>query len=486
VSWQPGDVTPDARRAAEAAAEAAGVPLKDWFAETVRAAIIRELGSLPVEAPESEPTPAAHDAPHEPPPPQAEAAVPTPTDKPERPPEPEAPREPLILEPVAVVEPPAAPPIPPEPPTLEPVAAAEPATPEPVAVSEPPAPPPITEPERSASEPLAAHGPPAAAPIVEAEPPVAAKDAPATTDYHTQGISLGVQRLADRGLSSWLATRIQGLPGAAGRTPAPTPPSTPSPPTPDPKPALDLVPPVPTRPPLASQPLSPEPAPLPATPPIPPLPIAKPPEPAAPATQSQAAAPLPLSLPAGPVTTLPLASLRPPRVRARRPSDVDAAVAPLAASVASQGVREPILVRRLAEKAEQYEVVAGERRRLAAERAGRTDLPAVIVVADDSEALTLSLMENLGRGDFSPLDEARAYLRLLTEYRVSPSALAQRLARERSHIVLALRLLGLPPKVRQLVDSGRLAPAQAYSLLGATDPESMAEQMVQAAAGGPA
>jgi ParB family chromosome partitioning protein len=125
-------------------------------------------------------------------------------------------------------------------------------------------------------------------------------------------------------------------------------------------------------------------------------------------------------------------------------------------------------------------VVAGERRRLAAERAGRTDLPAVIVEADDAETLTLSLAENLGRGDFSPLDEARAYLRLLTEYRMGPSTLAQRLARERSHIVLALRLLGLPPKVRQLIDGGRLAPAQAYALLSAPDPESLAEQMIQA------
>jgi ParB/RepB/Spo0J family partition protein len=480
VSWQPGDVSRDARRAAEAAAEAAGVPLKDWFAETVRAAIIRELGNLPAEAPEPKPAAAAPEA-LEPTPPPAEPIVAVAAAKPDRPPEPAAPPEP-VLEPEAAPEP--APIMASEQPAPEPVAAVGLAAPESVTATVSPPPPPISEPDPFLVESAAAVERSVASPIVEAEPPVAAKDAPATTAYHTPGISLGVQRLADRGLSSWLATRIQGLPDAAGRTPAPASPSTPSPPTPAPKPALDLVPPVPIRPPLAPQSRSPEPAPRPATPPIPPLPIAKQPELAALAAQSQDTA-LPLSLPAGPVKTLSLASLRPPRVRARRPSDVDAAVAVLAASVASQGVREPILVRRLAEKAEQYEVVAGERRRLAAERAGRTDLPAVIVVADDAEALILSLTENLGRGDFSPLDEARAYLRLLTEYRVSPGALAQRLARERSHIVLALRLLGLPPKVRQLVDSGRLAPAQAYSLLGAADPEVMAEQMLQAAAGGP-
>jgi ParB family chromosome partitioning protein len=214
-----------------------------------------------------------------------------------------------------------------------------------------------------------------------------------------------------------------------------------------------------------------------------PAPVSAPPAPQPPPLQTAQAAPptLPISLPTGPVAALRLASVRPARIRARRSGDIDPAVPALATSVGSQGVREPILVRRFAEGSDQYEVVAGERRRLAAERAGRADLPAVIVEANDSEALLLSLAENLGRGDFSPLDEARAYLRLLTEYRVSPSALAQRLARERSHIALALRLLGLPPKVRQLIDGGQLAPGQAFALLGAPDPEAMADQMIRTA-----
>ncbi len=143
-------------------------------------------------------------------------------------------------------------------------------------------------------------------------------------------------------------------------------------------------------------------------------------------------------------------------------------------------------MRRLAESSGSFEVVAGERRRLAAERTDRSEIPAVLVEANDAEALTLSLAENLGRGDFSPLDEARAYLRLLTEYRVSPAALAQRLARERSHIALALRLLGLPAKVRQSIDSGRLNAAQCYALLNAADPETLAEQMMESGSGGAA
>jgi ParB family chromosome partitioning protein len=94
----------------------------------------------------------------------------------------------------------------------------------------------------------------------------------------------------------------------------------------------------------------------------------------------------------------------------------------------------------------------------------------------------LSLRENLGRADFSPLDEARAYLRLLTEYRVSPTVLARRLGRERAHLAFTLRLLGLPARVRQYLDSGQLGSADALALLDATDPEALAERLLRGAA----
>jgi ParB/RepB/Spo0J family partition protein len=360
------------------------MPLSDWFAESVRAALIRELGRLPAEEPEPETAE-----------PEPEAAEP----------EPEAPE------------------------TGSAVSSAE--------RDEPPAPAP------------------------EAPP---AKPIPSVTEYRARRISLEAQRLAAGGLSGWLATRIEGLPAgglpAAPSAPKGVPPAPSSPHVP-PKPQLDLFHAVPPK----AAPVSA------AAPPVAPL---------APSKAPELPAVLPLSLPSGPVVRLALSALRPPRIRARRSSGVDPGIAALAASVAAQGVREPILVRRLAEDAGSYEVVAGERRRLAAERAGRADLPAVIVEADDAEALTLSLAENLGRGDFSPLNEGRCYLRLLTEYRISPSVLAPRLARERSHIALALRLLGLPEKVRRLIDDGQLAPAHAYALLSAPDPEALARQMVQA------
>ena len=181
---------------------------------------------------------------------------------------------------------------------------------------------------------------------------------------------------------------------------------------------------------------------------------------------------------------LPLTALRPGRCRARR-SGGDDGIPALAASIAAHGVREPLLVRRSTLHQGTYEVVACERRRVAAERAGRSEVPAVVVDASDAEALMLSLTENLGRRDFSPLDEARAYLKLLTEYRVNPGGMAQRLARERAHIAMTLRLLGLPERVRQYIDSGQLGAAQAYDLLKAPDPEALAEQLVRSAGAAP-
>lgn len=264
---------------------------------------------------------------------------------------------------------------------------------------------------------------------------------PAIGGYRSRRLSPESKRVADSGLTGWLEGRIEGLP--ARREPPP-----PAESPPPPKPQLELFP-----------------------------KAAAPEETPAQARATIADAP-PLALPSGPVVPLPVAALRPSRARARRAGGDDGVPA-LAASVAVQGVREPLLVRKLAGEPGVYEVIAGDRRRIAAERAGRTEVPAIIVEANDAEALMLSLTENLGRRDFSPLDEARAYLRLLTEYRVSPSLLARRLARERTHIATALRLLGLPERVRHYLDSGQLSPAQAYKLLGAPDAEALAEQMVR-------
>ncbi len=183
------------------------------------------------------------------------------------------------------------------------------------------------------------------------------------------------------------------------------------------------------------------------------------------------------------MTTLGLADLRPARIRSRRANDGDAAISALAASVSAQGVREPILVRRLAGEAGSYEVVAGERAGLRPPSvSAAADLPAVIVEADDAEALMLSVARTLAGATSRRSMRSRVYLRAC--YDGAPGVrrcdlLAQRLARERSDIALAMRLLGLPAKVRQAIDGGRLAPAQVFALLNAPDPEAMVERMTE-------
>ncbi|MGH6974325.1 MAG: ParB/RepB/Spo0J family partition protein, partial [Stellaceae bacterium] len=101
----------------------------------------------------------------------------------------------------------------------------------------------------------------------------------------------------------------------------------------------------------------------------------------------------------------------------------------------------------------------------------------------DPEAVLASLTENLGEGTLSPVDEARAYLRLLTEFSLDPRVVYCAIGRDMTHVVRTLRLLGLSPRLRGLIVAGRLSPAQTYALLDAPDPERAADQMLSEQAG---
>ena len=188
--------------------------------------------------------------------------------------------------------------------------------------------------------------------------------------------------------------------------------------------------------------------------------------------------------PSDPPTVLPIAALTPPRNRLRRGGD-EPRLATLEIEIAVSGLREPLLVRRGKDPGT-YEIIAGERRRLAAQRLGKTEIPAVILEADDGAAMLLSLADNLGLADFTPLDEARAYLRLLTEFRLNPTLLAERLGLDRLHIAASLRLLGLPQRARQSIESGRITAEQAFGLLDAADPDAAAERLLAGVADGSA
>lgn len=198
----------------------------------------------------------------------------------------------------------------------------------------------------------------------------------------------------------------------------------------------------------------------------------------APRTAS-AAAPIPLPLPPAPppsgATMLPIALVVAADLGTRRGEDVPE---PLLTDIATRGVRQPITVRRSASHPERYEVICGHRRWRAAQRIGLAHIPAIIVTQDNAAALLASLSENLQRGDLSALDEAQAYLRLLTRCTVDVAALSTAAGRDRQHIVRSMRLLGLPPLVRHLVASGMLLPDHAYLLLDAPDPAALAETIL--------
>lgn len=140
----------------------------------------------------------------------------------------------------------------------------------------------------------------------------------------------------------------------------------------------------------------------------------------------------------------------------------------LAASIRANGVVQPIVVRRIADK---FEIVAGERRWRAAKIAGLEVIPVVIRSLSDSDAVKIALLENLQREDLNPIEEAEAYRTLIDEYKLTQEALAESLAKSRPSITNALRLLALPLSVRGLVQDGTLSMGHARALLGVTTPE---------------
>jgi ParB family chromosome partitioning protein len=165
----------------------------------------------------------------------------------------------------------------------------------------------------------------------------------------------------------------------------------------------------------------------------------------------------------GSATRLPIEQIHPDRANPRRTFD-EAALEELAASLRNQGVLQPILVRKDARGG--YRIIAGERRWRAAQRAGLKEIPALVKEASDAEAYELALVENIQRADLSPLEEAEAYRRLIEERRLTQEQAADRVGKDRSTVANALRLLGLPNEVKQLLAEGDLDMGHARALLG--------------------
>jgi ParB family chromosome partitioning protein len=141
----------------------------------------------------------------------------------------------------------------------------------------------------------------------------------------------------------------------------------------------------------------------------------------------------------------------------------EAAIEELAASIRENGLLQPLLVRKVEAG---YQLIAGERRFRAAQRAGLTQVPIVVREASDTQALELALIENVQREDLNPVEEARAYRRLTDEFGLSQEDIARRVGKTRSAVTNSIRLLNLPPEVLAQVESGAITAGHARSLLG--------------------
>ena len=175
---------------------------------------------------------------------------------------------------------------------------------------------------------------------------------------------------------------------------------------------------------------------------------------------------------------VPIEKIHPNANQPRRHFTEDA-LEELSESIRSNGVLQPILVRDHGERPGEYEIVAGERRWRAAQRAQLHQVPVVIREIDDGQALELALVENLQREDLMALEEADAYHRLMETFGYTQEALAKDLGKSRSHIANTLRLRALPDAVKALLEVGELRAGHARALLSADEPETLARQIVK-------
>ncbi len=177
-----------------------------------------------------------------------------------------------------------------------------------------------------------------------------------------------------------------------------------------------------------------------------------------------------------PPLTLPIGQLKPGRMQPRTSFE---GIELLVESVKEFGLLQPILVRPLRDAADTYEIIAGERRWRAAQKAQLHDVPVVIRSIGDMDALQLGLIENLQRADLTPIDEALGYRRLMDDFSQTQDDLAKTMGKSRPHIANTLRLLDLPLSVQEMIRIGQLSAGQGRAMLGLADPALMAARAVE-------
>ena len=174
---------------------------------------------------------------------------------------------------------------------------------------------------------------------------------------------------------------------------------------------------------------------------------------------------------------VPVEFLRPSARNPRR-NFVEEDLEDLTASIRERGILQPIIVRSIPGMMDAYEIIAGERRWRAAQRAELHDVPVILVEADDREALEIAIVENVQRTDLNAIEEAAGYERLIAEFNYTQNDLARVIGKSRSHVANTLRLSKLPEPVRKLVSEGAVSAGHARALLSVSDPEFMAQKII--------
>ena len=148
-------------------------------------------------------------------------------------------------------------------------------------------------------------------------------------------------------------------------------------------------------------------------------------------------------------------------------------------SIKERGIIQPIIVRKSSENISKYEIIAGERRWLAAQKAGLHEVPVVITDADDLKSLEFAIIENVQRNDLNAIEEAHGYQRLIQEFSYDQEKVAEFIGKSRSHITNSLRLLTLPDAVLKLIETKKITAGHAKILVGLDNAEFVAQKIIE-------
>ena len=151
----------------------------------------------------------------------------------------------------------------------------------------------------------------------------------------------------------------------------------------------------------------------------------------------------------------------------------------LVSSIRERGIIQPIIVRKSEDQVSKYEIIAGERRWLAAQKAGLNEVPVVITEADDLKSLEFAIVENVQRHDLNPLEEAQGYQRLINEFSYDQEKVSKFIGKSRSHVTNCLRILSLPAEVLKLVENKKLSAGHAKILVGLENANFIANKIIE-------